>query len=124
MNLCNKSPMLPHICHPPIETSSQLLYQVIGLSISAVLLTVTRIMDDTSMVAYEGKIAADAVKVSNKDKSRRNIAVSTTSTSCGTCWPSMCNAASDGDRYSGRTESAEVMVTVWRRRPHFCVRLL
>jgi hypothetical protein len=104
VNLCNKSPMLPHICHPPIETSSQLLYQVIGLSISAVLLTVTRIMDDTSMVAYEGKIAADAVKVSNKDKSRRNIAVSTTSTSCGTCWPSMCNAASDRDRHSGRTE--------------------
>jgi hypothetical protein len=54
VNLCNKSPMLPHICHPPIKTSSQLLYQVIGLSISAVSLTVTRIMDDTSMVAYEG----------------------------------------------------------------------
>ena len=74
-----------------------------------------------------GKIAADAVKVSNKDKPRRNIAVSTTSTSCGICWPSMCNAASDGDRYSGRKEPAEVrgghgdgVATA----PHFCVCLL
>ena len=55
-----------------------------------------------------GKIATDAVKVSNKDKPRRNIAASTTSTSCDICWPSMCNAALDGDGYSGRTEPAEV----------------
>jgi hypothetical protein len=62
------------------------------------------------------EIAADAVKVSNKDESRWNITVSTTSTSCGTCWPSMCNAASDGDRYSGHTEPAEVReVMVWLR---------
>ena len=31
----------------------------------------------------------------------------------------MCNAASEGDRYSGRTEPAEVMVP--GRRRHFCV---
>jgi hypothetical protein len=53
VNLCNKSQILPHKCHPLIKTSSQLLYQVIEHSINAVLLTMTRIIDDTSMVAYE-----------------------------------------------------------------------
>jgi hypothetical protein len=73
-----------------------------------------------------GKIAADAVKESNKDKPRRNIAVSTTSTSCGICWPSMCNAALDGDRYSGRTEPSAGLGAAAAASFlfHFCVRLL
>jgi hypothetical protein len=54
VNLCNKSPVVPHICHPPIKTSTQLLYEGTGPSNHDVSLLMARIMDDTSMVAYEG----------------------------------------------------------------------
>ena len=54
VNLCNKAPMLPGICPPPIKTSTQLLYEGTGPSNHDVSLLMARIMDDTSMVAYEG----------------------------------------------------------------------
>ena len=54
VNFCNKSPVMPHICHPSIKTSTQLLYEGTGPSNHDVSLLMARIMDDTSMVAYEG----------------------------------------------------------------------
>ena len=54
VNFCNKSPVVPHKCHPPIKTSTQLLYEGTGPSNQDVSLLMARIMDDTSMMAYEG----------------------------------------------------------------------
>jgi len=55
VNLCNKSTMVTHKCHPPIKTSTQLLYEATGPSNHDVSLTMARAMDDTFMVAYEGR---------------------------------------------------------------------
>ena len=55
VNLCNKSPVVPHKCHPLIKTSTQLLYEATEPSNHDVPLTMARVMDDTFMVAYEGR---------------------------------------------------------------------
>jgi hypothetical protein len=67
VNLCNKSPMLPHKCHPPIEISSQLINQATGLSNNDVSLTMAHAWTIPPWRHTRGEIAGDAVKVSNKE---------------------------------------------------------
>ena len=57
--------MLPHKCHPPIKTPSQLLYQATGLLNHDVSLIMACAMDDTSMARMREEIAVVGVKVSN-----------------------------------------------------------